>query len=563
MRSFENNSISRSSATPRGRRRRVAVAGCWTCFALCGSWVAAATPQETRPTSRDAPLESRPLEFVEVVAREASNGRPVSGARVHYLDAQRLAVLFAREARDSPTGADARLEQFADKFVTDAEGRARVPADKAGFAVIIRTDEMIGGGGGAPEERSLVVKLAPIRRIHVNVADAEGRPIEGAPVHLVAMVPPPYASAVTGNDGTTVLVPSFDVQLGLQNPNSNPQLAVALAIPGATTITPLTGPGPWSSVSLSAPRTGRIEVRLETKDGKNPSVDFEVGTRAIGSPKAAADMPSLCRVRSKNGVAVVPHVALGGRYEVTAFATGFSKAATTTIDGPTTRQATVATTVRVEISGPFVIGRLVDESGRAIADARLAARESVVGEYGLTGDLYDVRTDSEGRFRIRIPVDPRLDGPANECWEVTETPLDELARTSDASARGRYARWVLRGDRADRDADVGTLVFRRFELLAAGRVVHENGAPAKFAYVKLLTRPRRRVLGEPPDLRPDWGYHEGSRSARTGEDGRFELYGVCEGESVEVYVSDVDLDDRAVAKAPKGARDVEIVVPSK
>lgn len=124
----------------------------------------------------------------DVLVRDRDSQRPVAGAEVRWVPAP------AMLARGRPRGdlvAEMRLaddyqaatQGTADVYITDADGRARVPAPAGGAIVTVRHQDSYGEAM-IRGTRPTAVWLAPDRTLRVRVVDAAGATQAGASVAL-------------------------------------------------------------------------------------------------------------------------------------------------------------------------------------------------------------------------------------------------------------------------------------------------------------------------------------------------------------------------------------------
>ncbi|HUR28243.1 MAG TPA: carboxypeptidase-like regulatory domain-containing protein, partial [Planctomycetota bacterium] len=123
---------------------------------------------------------------------------------------------------------------------------------------------------------------------------------------------------------------------------------------------------------------------------------------------------------------------------------------------------------------PVLLGRVVDEQGRPLGQTAFVANINARGGGNSAFDLQRFTTSPEGRFRVVMPVGAAADfsGEISLGRNIGATGAQEIE-----------ARFLLDSRIHEGENEIGDLVLRSPQCLAAGRVVDDTGAPVPNALV--------------------------------------------------------------------------------
>ena len=189
-----------------------------------------------------------------------------------------------------------------------------------------------------------------------------------------------------------------------------------------------------------------------------------------------------------------------------------------------------------DLDGILVAGRVLDSAGQPFHQAHLS-----IGELS-------AQTDAAGRFRLEVEPEWIESG-------LLAVTAGRLPLRVDLSQRTEYERANL-DVRIDRPA-----------VSIRGHVVDKAGEPVAGAWVKLLGE---QVFGTVPmgiegmDIRIESSVEnliqKGTRVTRSGDDGRFEITGLCEHEYTLIAGNGETLELAPEVQARGGSVDVQLVL---
>ncbi len=472
---------------------------------------------ELEPVRSAAPELAAPADFEGLVIRvvlaathEAVPGIDVLLFRPADLDGEGL--LLARITGDD----GALIERYARRYRTDEGGRAFCPrpGPLSTAMASARRDGLYGVvevGSGSPDEVEL--ELASDPELLVRVVDARRAPVEGVAVVVRAKNASETRELAratsTGNGIASLrgwhprLYPEDEVRVGLDllasEPVETPVDRTAL---------------PRAPIELVLPTIGRIAVELARADGGPIGPGFVVklertrregslGHTSFWSREQGRTFHRIARL----GRAVFEPVALGlGELLVSASGPGFEASAASVV-GPTAPGETVEVRLPLGRPEPLVVGRILRESGAALADTALAVHLILRGgDSG--GSVYEeLATDGAGVFRYALPIDRERP----DLFSLALSPEEDRGPRLSASIE-------LPGDLPPGETHVGDLVLSEASVLVAGVVVDEHDQPVRGASISCS----EKIFWD--EQRTDFGWSallDGE--ARTGGDGRFEI----------------------------------------
>jgi hypothetical protein len=529
------------------------------------------------------------------------DGKPVAGAEVFCVATSAAAASRPKPGADAAVGLGVRVKRpkvdddppTTRDVVADGEGRARVPWRGGKLRVSGRSGRLRGAAtfDAADVAKALVLKLAAW--MPVEVVDADGRPATDA---VVAVYYGKDAAPGAGGRSRTDRrgVAAIDaravrsaarigrqVQRGATMPTTVRALVAGLpddALPSAPF--PDVDDGP--PIRLVLPATGSMTVKLLSADGapyraaadvyvfdgESPAAD----SATFGEGDPAKWERAVYVLRAREGTARFARVATVGRLRVVAaFADEAVRRAVVDRPGPHPGEDATCE-IRCGGRATLIQGRFVDaekkprllrfgwayfdrSSDDAEEDASAPAEEEDL-DWEKSLDRrggYVVETDAEGRFSLKIDVEPgRYRFRTIHLHASFLVPGEKPGNFAEVD---RPRRMSLKHGPPDADGvirlgDVSIHVADQAPFLADGTVTDDAGKPVADAETHFAQR-GRAVDGataprEDPPLMRDWSYG-GDEEAKTDREGRFTLRGTLQREDER------DLP-RFVSAAKKGWR---------
>lgn len=439
---------------------------------------------------------------------------------------------------------------------SDAAGRVRVAVPRDGTRLYARAPGRHGTlamyAEGLPPPGGFRVLLQPDRAMRVAVRTADGTPAIGVPLRLVREDEPERVGGspiryecvrTTAPDG----IACFD-HLQDRCPTTPGARAVPwrvrVELPFLTDVSAsfAASEPPREPLVLQLPPTGQVLGRTRI-DGRQPEhVDtillFPDDPQALRNENRAE-----WRTSEPDGWVAFRHVPLGRRFVARASLVGWQEQA---FAGP----ATPGEVVRVEFAEPpdlvVLTGRLVDETGAALADARGFTRIDWQLPHGGggSGGGDELATDHAGRFRYL--TNGRRDGACEF------TRFDVQLPRPDAPPL-----WAQLGPRSFTAGthDLGDVVMACGPVLVAGRL---QCAPGSLP-TRLGLTVRREVVDPDTGRFVAWEELEQLDDWRA-DDGRFTVFAKALPGRCELVVLENGIE-RAVAPFPPGQRDLVVVIP--
>ncbi len=250
---------------------------------------------------------------------------------------------------------------------------------------------------------------------------------------------------------------------------------------------------------LELPATGAIKLVLYQDDGslyedacvvwigsysgqreKGPSnsnkpIDFDPKLQSI----SAGSVPFM----ANRGVVVLPHVGLFSTFDITVMPINKSHdAVEMVVNGPT--QARQIRTIAVPLGPerPIFTGLIQDSEGNAFALEKIDIAMAIpgVGAEGAAVKRQRVKTDKDGRFEIRVPVEfVRYEKVEMRIVALRKNPL-ELPPSAAALIKAPSPATV---------SDAGVFKLSRRGLICRGRVLNELKRPVAGASILILRNP--------------------------------------------------------------------------
>ena len=254
-------------------------------------------------------------------------------------------------------------------------------------------------------------------------------------------------------------------------------------------------------------------------------------------------------------------VGLTARYviEASVFGLHFSK----TIHGPKNLDEDVAVTFVVKASRSFLVGRLVAEDGTPVGKLDGHSTLAMRSESGArtSGDPFFV--DSEGRFRILMPV-PTASDPATR-YRIFLSDRDASRSSRDGPgwhSHGRAARAEVPSKLLPGDNDLGDLVFTIPPPVASGIVVDESGAPLSGVLVSSSALRRQLETSQPESRGLRWEDFVGAATI-SNTDGSFDLRGFVEADEIAIEAECAGFEPLTSAPVLRGAKNIRLTLKRK
>lgn len=409
---------------------------------------------------------------------DARTGEPIGGAEVRYESLEPGASEASHRATN-PDTCDAWMREPGPRVLSADDGLAELDTELGRACVAcIAHGELFARAAFQPDEQGVKsVELLPDGAVEVLVLGPDGAP---APKIEVALRSRMHQSIVdrrlTRTDGEgRARWPHVAFESVSGDPASSVAV-VGLAAPGGEVpIDPLALPGEPVILRLGA--SGSVEVVARDLDGeplKAGSVELSIDN----SPDEAA--PSFWRsseyvsVGFTNGRALFEHVRLGEALIAKLEPPGAAGPIRRRLRGPRSAGERAVVEFKLGEDQPAVVVRLVDEAGAPLAERNVRWTVSVASQFSRSANDGELRTDSGGE--IELLLDPKWPAGGQRTLRVvldSDEPYPPQARLdlSRSFSPGRH--------------ELGELVLRSPPLIAAGRVVNADGAPAPDARVSV------------------------------------------------------------------------------
>lgn len=513
------------------------------------------------PTRYPIPADAA---WTDVRVLDGTSGAPVADADVAWLCVgggmppwEHLRHLPPDEAERWSKDREAFARAFGSTARSDAAGRVRVPVPRDGTRLYARAPGRHGTlalqAEGLPPPGGFRLLLLPDRELRVAVRAADGTPAVGVPLRLVRDDEPERVGGspiryqcvrTTAPDG----IACFD-HLQDRCPTTPGARAVPwrvrVELPFLTDVSAsfaATDP-PREPLTLQLPPTGQVLARTHV-DGRRPDhVDtillFADDPQALRNENRAE-----WRTSEPDGWVAFRHVPLGQRFVARASLVGW-------VEQPFAGPVTPGEVVRVGFAEPpdlvVLTGRLVDETGAVLADARGSTRIDWQSPDGLAsgGGGDELATDHAGRFRTL--TNGRRDGA---CAEFTRLDF-EVPRPDAPPLRAQLGPRSF----ATGAHDLGDIVMASGPVLVAGRLQGTPGSPP----ARLGLTVRRGVVQPDTGQFVAWDELEQLDDWRA-DDGRFTVFGKAPPGRCELVVRENGIE-RAVAPFTPGQRDLVVAIP--
>lgn len=482
-------------------------------------------PGASAVAPREASRGATPAEGVSLRVVRATDGEPVPGALVLYLDEQRAdPVELARFRREVASGFAAVARRFGSSTRTDGRGRALVPWPRESVHVGCAHAGLWGEleiQADATGEQEL--RLEPVDALVVRVVDAAGNPVAGAAV------------VVRSRAGSAR---AFERMLEVTDARGRAQFEHLrfVSVVGDVTIRFFVGlrllvrepveveldPAdlPRAPVTLVLPATGSVELELVGADGALVSESTVPGSTVPVGGTVSLGLSETSRydlaTAGHEGVSETTfgslaqgrvrfdHVGLGLSLSAFAWPHGWNAGAVTA-RGPTASGETIAIRIPVDAPAPVLVGRALDGDGRPLANRTLTC-EFWHGELARSPWWTEhIVSDAEGRF-----------GGLGRGF-LEEAPAWSIRLRTRGDGPELVAEHALPFPMPVGEVALGDVVFSAPPVVVSGSVVDEAGAPVARARVSL-----QRAGQEPRERRLRWVDVPGASAFSDGA-GAFEL----------------------------------------
>lgn len=393
----------------------------------------------------------------EVLVLDADT-RPVAGARVRWIAAERVASLSgSREVDGHAAAAFTSASEFA---VTDDRGVARIRGPQR-IAIQALTEDLWGWTLERPgEPLPLIVTLGELREASVRVTDERGVPRPG--VH-VARVRRTGGSAFTWIQPQRIGVTSADGVARISFlEDAGEDAGWTLAEPLADR--PFVRAVPGEVADLVMPETGSLRIEFVEEDGTPATYVDEVQVDSLHEPnrRDLTDGRPDCR----DGVTLLDPVGLGSSFEVRPHSSSMRlmSGRAFEVTGPT--RAGETRVVRIVLDGARLRlrGRFVDRDGRPVPRHQAAFHS---GTGGWSSRAFTPVSDDDGRFSQVL------------CWRGERSAKMTGKIRSGPHGDWHFVSWSWPEDSGSTDAevDLGDITVTIAPLLVSGRVRDALGRP--------------------------------------------------------------------------------------
>jgi len=484
------------------------------------------------PTRRDDALSgARPDDgsWFEVLLRYDEDGLPAAGATLYCMsERERAHPSFAAELARLGQGRQF-FERNARSHVADQGGRTRVPFERGHLALVAIGPEHFGTSQVELKSlpgQPLVLGMRRAHGIEVRVSRAgSGEPVAG--VEVLALRHSGLDVAVGGETDARGILRLWPLFI---DPNLNSRWYAKIfgvlreEARASFTLDQV------SPLELSLPPTLPVLVYVVDANGRTLGFDGELD---VGWRDSEGDPAPPLQVLIQNGVANLPCVEVGLEVRLRAQLEGVDQKPTTKFELKSASDSRARVELRLETPPPLVRARLVDGEGAPVANAAVSAEASLF--HGGQTLLLEFGAKSRGDGAVLFAV---------EGAKVSHAALAialEAKRAGQPSLGGVFHAPMQPGT-----TEMGELHLETVTRLFAGIVVNAEDQPMSGALVELGS-----------DLSQSSPAIGRARTARSGKDGRFEVWGWSEDGIFELEAS---LDEKHAGKllARRGDMNVRI-----
>ncbi len=421
----------------------------------------------SRETSDDVGAASSGTITLSVI--DEDSGAPAADARVHWLDLDEAHVDL-----DDPTALESATESRGRTMRADSEGKVEVPHAKSRALVTADKGSRWGKLEYGRKTKQLVLTIGDDAPLAAQVLDSKGAPIGGARVVLTAQDWPVRTIAKCDASSGIARLPHALAQM-----RQNPDLAYFVTVDALLAEPKVVALDlraiPTSPIVLRLPPIGSAEVRVAPLEGRNSKFATDVELRYVGPRESNDSNNAWSKVKTVDGVASFPIVEVGLRLEahVRLPELVIGDVAESS-DGP--REPGDHVLIRLGGGPPrTIVGRAVDEHGRAIASTRIeSSNELTHDDEQVESSHTFLDTDAKGIFRIAL----------SPSWNAEQRVSMQLATAQKSRPTQLHGSLELSGEYKTGDNEIGDVVLREARLLVAGRVLDERGQPIAGAGIR-------------------------------------------------------------------------------
>lgn len=478
----------------------------------CLTFVANLTAQEPKPL--EIPVDPMAALAAMPIADPIADGRvitvidgatkkPIAGANVLLFPplTEELRKTSQRMRLQLGENASNKIKQltfgvlFAKRFVTDANGVAKVPNVEPAFAFVVYQDmsAMWNSGLSAP------VTLQPTRYVKVKVTDCRGKPARGVTVGLCYQDSHFYARAraTTDKTGTCRIERNKRIQ------RDKLRVVAMIATDEPVQLDFLASESTDEPLALQLPPCGQVRFILYGED-ERPAKLLERATLVI-KPNDMMHRPPMrvAPARFEADGALFAHVGLGLRVEVQANINGIRESINFASKGPTREHELIVVEGRLNVGPPILRLRVLDQQGQPLANQD-------VGTLKRSKQYFDHITDTtDADGYLNIPVSNRK-----------PDRIYILLREESEGTVYRGAAHIECANLKPGKQDFGDVQLEEEPVIAKGQLLDPNKQPVPGVWLRGRTTIASNGSGGGSSSGKRWYF---THRVRTDKDGRFEL----------------------------------------
>jgi protocatechuate 3,4-dioxygenase beta subunit len=325
-------------------------------------------------------------------------------------------------------------------------------------------------------------------------------------------------------------------------------LGAALEKPVEVELDP--GALPKEPVQLVMPPTGECEVRVLDPSGAPCHELVEVSLRVLPRDASLTELGERDHLRDallpncRDGTALFRHVELGRSFEVHVQRNGGNAQHRARGIGPTAAGQRAVIPVRLGERAPVLAGRVLDQSGAVLANARLRSRIEDAQDHNVEYS-WQIQSDAEGHFQLDTN---EVDGEPGT-RTLTIYTVDERDQEFAAARRD------LPAQLGPGVHELGDFVLASSPLLVSGSVVDEQGQPIKGASIT----PALKQFWDESNPQSFWWQELYASRGTSDDQGHFEIRARIDATELGVWASKKESKGEVVLVAP-GASGVTLRV---
>ncbi len=443
------------------------------------------------------------------VVRVLRDGAPAASVEVGWASAEALRRLPA-DGKAAKLDFTERVRAAGELARTDQAGELVIPALPSGSRIVAWDGVLLAFHDVKEDQTSpIVLELAVDRTLLVRVLDTSGKPCANVPVLLEVQ------------DGRNVY--PWKARTALQGLATFRHIGVGSALDSrsaAGTVSidaPLAQPEeatfrfqdwPEEPLELRLVEHGSVVVEVVEESGK-PVPKFPRGVTLSVKREQAAGAVLYGRQRIEqevvDGRARFEPVGLGLTLEASLDARPERDQASTTFAGPIRAGEEVLARLVLPEPKVVLIFRALNDRGEVLTNRRFESEVTrALAGSSISSAPLSYESDGEGRLRI----------PLFETWSEGMTLTVVLKHRDPSSGEALEAELDVSREPPPGEMDLGDVVLESPNVLVAGRVIDDAGAPV--ASAQICVKAYEQSAGEEPRL---WSTHYQS----AGSDGRFSI----------------------------------------